>query len=124
MTFSSMPPSMPHVRSGKLRALGVASATRSPAAPEVPTMSEAGAADFVATNWFAYFVPAGTPAAVVSTLNAEINRALQQEDVREKLLAQGLETRGSTPDELGRFVRDESEKFAQLISVAGVKATD
>jgi tripartite-type tricarboxylate transporter receptor subunit TctC len=122
MTFSSMPPSMPHVRSGKLRALGVASTKRSPAAPEVPTMTEAGAPDFVATNWFAYFVPKGTPAAVVSTLNAEINRALKLEDVKAKLLPLGLDTLGTTPDELGKFVREESEKFAKLIKAAGVKA--
>jgi tripartite-type tricarboxylate transporter receptor subunit TctC len=121
MTFSSMPPSMPHVRSGKLRALGVASDKRSPAAPEVPTMTEAGAPDFVATNWFAYFVPAGTPAAVISTLNAEINRTLKLEDVKGKLLPLGLETRGTTPDELGRFLREESQKFAKLIKAAGVK---
>jgi tripartite-type tricarboxylate transporter receptor subunit TctC len=121
MTFSSMPPSMPYVRSGKLRALGVAAAKRSPAAPEVPTMSEAGAPDFVATNWFAYFVPRGTPAAVISALNAEINRTLKLEDVKAKLLPLGLETLGTTPDELGKFVREESEKFAKLIKAAGVK---
>jgi tripartite-type tricarboxylate transporter receptor subunit TctC len=121
MTFSSMPPSMPYVKSGKLRALGIASNKRSPAAPEVPTFSEAGAADFVATNWFAYFVPTGTPAAVVSSLNAEINRTLKHEDVQAKLLVLGLETRGTTPDELGRFVRDESQKFAKLIKQAGLK---
>jgi tripartite-type tricarboxylate transporter receptor subunit TctC len=124
MTFSSMPPSMPYVRSGKLRALGVASMKRSPAAPEVPTMTEAGAPGFVATNWFAYFVPTGTPPAVVSTLNAEINRTLKQEDVKEKLLVLGLETLGTTPDELGRYLRDESQKFGKLISQAGLKATD
>ena len=124
MTFSSMPPSMPYVRTGKLRALGIASTTRSPAAPEVPTMTEAGAADFVATNWFAYFVPTGTPAAIVNTLNAEINRTLKQEDVKEKLLVLGLETRGTTPEELGRFVREESQKFAKLVKQAGLKATD
>ena len=122
LTFSSMPPSMPHVRAGKLRALGVASTTRSPAAPEVPTMTEAGARDFVATNWFAYFVPTGTPAAVISTLNAEINRVLKLEDVKAKLLPLGLDTLGTTPDELGKFVREESEKFAKLIKAAGVKA--
>jgi tripartite-type tricarboxylate transporter receptor subunit TctC len=124
MTFSSMPPSMPYVRAGKLRALGIASNTRSPAAAEVPTMSEAGAPNFVVTNWFAYFVPTGTPAAVVSTLNAEINRTLKQEDVKGKLLVLGLETRGTTPDELGKFLRDESARFARLIKLAGVKATD
>lgn len=124
MTFSSMPPSMPYVRSGKLRALGVAATRRSPAAPEVPTMSEAGAPDFVATNWFAYFVPRGTPAAAISALNAEINRTLKLEDVKGKLLPLGLETLGTTPDELGKFVREESEKFAKLIKAAGVKAND
>jgi tripartite-type tricarboxylate transporter receptor subunit TctC len=124
MTFSSMPPSMPYVRTGKLRALGIASMTRSPAAPEVPTMHEAGASNFVATNWFAYFVPPGTPAAVVSTLNSEINRTLKQEDVKEKLLVLGLETRGTTPDELGRFVRAESQKYSKLVKQAGLKATD
>jgi tripartite-type tricarboxylate transporter receptor subunit TctC len=124
MTFSSMPPSMPHVRAGKLRALGVASTTRSPAAPEVPTMTEAGAPDFVATNWFAYFVPTGTPAAIVNTLNAEINRTLKLEDVKEKLIPLGLETRGTTPEELGKFVREESEKFAKLIKVSGLKGTN
>jgi tripartite-type tricarboxylate transporter receptor subunit TctC len=124
MTFSSMPPSMPYVKTGKLRALGIASMTRSPAAPEVPTMNEAGASNFVATNWFAYFVPPGTPVAVVSTLNAEINRTLKQQDVKEKLLVLGLETRGTTPDELGRFLRAESQKFAKLIKQSGLKATD
>jgi tripartite-type tricarboxylate transporter receptor subunit TctC len=122
MTFSSMPPSMPHVRSGKLRALGVAATKRSPAAPEVPTMAEGGAPNFVATNWFAYFVPAGTPAAAISTLNAAINRALKLEDVKAKLIPQGLETLGTTPDELGKFVRAESEKFAKLVKASGLKA--
>jgi len=84
-------------------------------------MSEAGAPDFVATNWFAYFVPRGTPAAVISALNAEINRTLKLEDVKAKLLPLGLETLGTTPDELGKFVREESEKFAKLIKAAGVK---
>jgi tripartite-type tricarboxylate transporter receptor subunit TctC len=121
LTFSSMPPAVPHVRTGKLRALGVASMARSPAAPEVPTLAEGGTADFVATNWFAYFVPAGTPAAVIGTLSAEINRTLKLADVKEKLIPQGLETRGTTPEELGRFVREESEKFAKLIRAANVK---
>jgi tripartite-type tricarboxylate transporter receptor subunit TctC len=87
-------------------------------------MTEAGAAGFVATNWFAYFVPTGTPAAVINTLNAEINRTLKQEDVKEKLLVLGLETRGTTPDELGKFVRAESQKFEKLIRQSGLTATN
>ena len=124
MTFSSMPPSMPYVRAGRLRALAVTSAKRSQAAPNVPTMIEAGVPGFISTNWFAYFVPAGTPAGVISTLNAEINRALKLEDVKNKLEALGLDTIGTTPDELGRFLREESEKFAKLIKLSGVKGTD
>ncbi len=124
MTFSSMPPSMPFVATGKLRALAVTSTARSSAAPDVPTMIEAGVPDFVATNWFAYFVPAGTPDAIVNTLNAEINRTLKREDVKAKLVAQGLDTLGTSPQELGKFVRAESEKFAKLIKLSGVKGTD
>src|SRR5262249_193561 len=124
MTFSSMPPSMPYVASGKLRALAVTSSKRSSAAPDVPTMIEAGVPDFVATNWFAYFVPAGTPDAVIAVLNAEINRTLRRDDVKARLVAQGLDTQGTTPQELGRFAREESPKFARLIKAAGVKGTD
>jgi tripartite-type tricarboxylate transporter receptor subunit TctC len=124
MTFSSMPPSMPHVRAGKLRALAVTSTRRSSAAPDVPTMIEAGVPGFVATNWFAYFVPAGTPAAIISTLSAEINRTLKLEDVKAKLVPLGLDALGTTPEELGKFLREESEKFAKLIKLAGVKSTD
>ena len=124
VTFSSMPPSMPYVRAGRLRALAVTSTKRSSAAPEVPTMIEAGVPGFVSTNWFAYFVPVGTPNSVVSTLSAEINRRLRQEDVRAKLVSLGLDTLGTTPEELGKFLREESEKFAKLIKLAGVKGTD
>jgi tripartite-type tricarboxylate transporter receptor subunit TctC len=124
MFFSGMPPAMPHVKAGKLRALAVTSAKRSPAAPEVPTMIEAGVPDFVFTNWFAYWVPAGTPPAVIGILNAEINRALRLEDVKAKLITLGLETLGTTPEELARFVREESDKFARLIKLSGARGTD
>jgi tripartite-type tricarboxylate transporter receptor subunit TctC len=124
MFFSGMPPSMPHVRAGKLRALAVTSTRRSSAAPEVPTMTEAGVPDFVFTNWFAYFVPSGTAPAVIERLNGEINRALKLEDVKAKLAPVGLETIGTTPAELSRFVREESGKFEKLIKLSGAKATD
>ena len=121
MTFSSMPPSMPYVKTGRLRALAVTSTRRSSAAPDVPTMIEAGVPGFVATNWFAYFVPVGTPGTIIGTLNAEINRTLKLEDVKAKLVELGLDTLGTTPEELGKFLRDESEKFEKLIKLAGVK---
>jgi tripartite-type tricarboxylate transporter receptor subunit TctC len=124
MFFSGMPPSVPHVRSGRLRALAVTSSRRSPATPEVPTMAEAGVPNFVFTNWFAYFVPAGTPGEVISRLNSEINRALKLDDVKERLANVGAEAVGTTPAELGKFVREESDKFARLIKLSGAKGTD
>jgi tripartite-type tricarboxylate transporter receptor subunit TctC len=122
--FSGMPPSIPHVRAGKLRALAVTTTRRSPAAPEVPTMMEGGVPGFDISNWFAYFVPAGTPPEVISRLNAEINRGLKLPDVRDKLANVGAEAVGTSPEELAKFVRVESEKFARLIKVSGAKATD
>ncbi len=124
MFFSGMPPAVPHVRAGKLKALAVTSTRRSAAVPDVPTMGEAGVPDFVFTNWFAYFVPAGTPAAAVSRLNTEVNRALQLDDVKQRLANVGAETVGTTPEELGKFVREESDKFAKLIKASGAKGSD
>jgi tripartite-type tricarboxylate transporter receptor subunit TctC len=124
MFFSGMPPAMPYVKSGKLRALAVTTTKRSPAAPEVPTMVESGMPGFDISNWFAYFVPAGTPADVIARLNTEVNNGLKFQDVKEKLAAVGAETVGTTPDALGKFVRAESDKFAQLIKASGAKGTD
>lgn len=124
MFFSGMPPAMPHVKAGKLRPLAVTTTKRSPAAPDVPTMVEAGMSGFDISNWFAYFVPAGTPADVITRLNAEVNRGLQFQDVKEKLGAVGAEAVGTTPDELAKFVRAETEKFARLIKASGAKGTD
>ena len=124
MFFSGMPPAMPYIRSGKLRALAVTTTKRSPAAPDVPTMAEAGVPGFDVSNWFAYFVPAGTPSEVIGKLNAEINRALKLQDVKEKLASLGAEAVGSSPEELVKFARAESAKFANLIRVSGAKGTD
>jgi len=124
MFFSGMPPAMPYIRSGKLRALAVTTTKRSPAAPDVPTMAEAGVPGFDISNWFAYFVPAGTPPDAIGKLNAEINRALKLQDVREKLASLGAEVAGGSPEELAKFARAESAKFANLIKISGAKGTD
>ena len=124
MFFSGMPPSMPHVKAGKLRALAVTTTRRSPAAPDVPTMAEAGVPGFDISNWFAYFVPAGTPAAVIARLNSEVNRGLAQRDVTEKLANVGAEVVGTSPEELARFVRAETDKYARLVKLSGAKGTD
>jgi tripartite-type tricarboxylate transporter receptor subunit TctC len=124
MFFSGMPPAMPHVRSGKLRALAVTTTHRSSTTPDVPTMEEAGVPGFDISNWFAYFVPAGTPTDVIAKLSAEINRSLKLQDVSEKLTGVGAEAVGSSPEELAKFLRAESAKFANLIKVSGAKGTD
>ena len=124
MFFSGMPPAMPHVKAGRLRALAVTTTKRSPAAPEVPTMTEAGVPGFDISNWFAYFVPAGTPPDLIARLNAEVNRGLSFQDVKEKLASVGAETVGTTPEALAKFVRAETGKFARLVKLSGAKGTD
>jgi tripartite-type tricarboxylate transporter receptor subunit TctC len=119
---TSMPPAVPQVRAGKLRALAVTSAQRSPALPDVPTMRESGFADFDDLTWFAFFAPAGTPPAVVARLNAEINKAMEAPDVAAKFAEQGLSARRNTPAEFNAFLRAEIPKWAQAVKDSGAKA--
>ena len=121
MFFAGMPPAMPHIRSGKLRALAVTTTKRSSAAPEVPTMEEAGVPRFDISNWFGYFVPAATPRSVIDSLSGEINRALMLQEVREKLAGAGADPLGTSPGELASFMRAVSKKFAELIKLSGAK---
>ena len=120
-SFASMPSSIPFVRNGKLRALAVTAPKRSPAAPEVPTVSEAGIPGFSVLDWQGMFTTAKTPAAVVSKLNAEIKRALTLPDVIEKLATTGVEIQTTSPEEWGRFVQSEIEKWAKVVKTAGIK---
>jgi tripartite-type tricarboxylate transporter receptor subunit TctC len=87
-------------------------------------MQESGMPGFDISNWFAYFVPAGTPPEVIAKLNAEVNRALKLQDVREKLANVGAEVVGTSPQELQKFVQAESEKYARVIKASGAKGTD
>jgi tripartite-type tricarboxylate transporter receptor subunit TctC len=119
VSSTSMPPAVPQVKSGKLRALAVTSAQRSPALPDVPTMRESGFADFDDLTWFAFFVPAGTPPAVVAQLNAEINRAMESPDVAAKFAEQGLTSRRNTASEFGTFLRSEIPKWAKAVKDSG-----
>jgi len=113
---------MPHVRAGKLRALGVTSAKRTAAAPEVPTIAEAGLAGFDVDNWHTLFAPRGTPHAIVVRLNSELNRVLGTPEVKQQLLAQqGAEAWPSTPEEAGAHVRAEVEKWGKIIQASGAR---
>jgi tripartite-type tricarboxylate transporter receptor subunit TctC len=120
-SFASMPSSIPFVRTGKLRALAVTAPKRSPAAPEVPTVSESGIPGFSVLDWQGMFTTAKTPVAVVGKLNAEIKRALTLPDVIEKLGTAGVEIQTTSPEEWGRFVQSEIEKWAKVVKTAGIK---
>ncbi len=120
-SFASMPSSIPFVRNGKLRALAVTAPKRSPAAPEVPTVSESGIPGFSVLDWQGMFTTAKTPPAVITKLNAEIKRALSLPDVVEKLATAGVEIQTTSPEEWGRFVKSEIEKWAKVVKTAGIK---
>ena len=120
-SFASMPSAIPFIKAGKLRALGVSSTKRSPALPETPTVAEAGVGGFSVLDWQGMFTTAKTPAAVVGKLNAEIKRALTLPDVIEKLGTAGVEIQTTSPEEWGRFVQSEIEKWAKVVKTAGIK---
>jgi tripartite-type tricarboxylate transporter receptor subunit TctC len=112
----------PHVRAGKLRAIGVTSSKRTPVAPDVPTLAEAGLAGFDVDNWHTLFAPRGTPAEIVGRLNAELNRVLNQPAVKQQLLAQqGAEAWPSTPGEARARVRAEVGKWGRIVRSSGPK---
>ncbi len=109
---------VPHVKAGKLRALGVTSTQRSSVLPEVPTIAEAGLPGFEASNWYAVLAPNGTPAEIVVKLNTDLNRILKMADVRDRLAFLGLDARGMTPDEFGTFMKTEIAKWAKVIKAS------
>ena len=121
VVIDNIPPYLPHVKVGKIRALAVTPAKRSPAAPDLPTLDEAGLKGYDASSWFGLFAPAGTPADVVAKIAAESQRILQLADVRDRLLALGAQPVGSSPAEFGKFVGDEISKWAGVIRKANVK---
>ncbi len=113
---------LPLVRSGRVRALAVARRTRMPEAPEIPTFMEAGLPAYEANGWYSMHAPAGTPAAIIARLNAEIARAMKQPDMQERFKQLGLDGGGGSPEQLTQFVRSEFAKYARLIKDAGIKA--
>lgn len=122
LMFSTMPPALPHVKDGKLRALAVTSAKRSPAAPGLPTVDEIALQGFEANTWHGVVVPARTPSAIVARLNREIVAILHLPDVVERLSGQGAEPVGSTPREFAAYIRAETLKWARVVRESGAKA--
>lgn len=119
--FDTITTAIPHVKAGKLKALAVTSAKRSPLAPDVPTMIEAGQPDFEISAWYVVLGPRGMPPEVVKRLNAEVNKAMQDPELRERLGSQGVDLVGGTPEEADKFIRAEIERWARVAKATGMK---
>ena len=119
--FSIALAATPQIKAGRLRALAITSAKRSPVAPGLPTVAEQGFPGFEVIGWFGWLAPAKTPPDLVARLNREIVRVLQMPDIRERLLSQNTEPVGNSPREFAAFIRSEHEKWAAVIRLAGVK---
>jgi tripartite-type tricarboxylate transporter receptor subunit TctC len=121
LMFDNLPTALPHVKSGKLRAIAVSTAARSALAPELPTMAEAGLPGFDLATWFAFFAPAATPRELTAKISNDMRRALAQPDTKERLTAIGVDIRASSADELAQFQRAELAKWAKIVKDSGAK---
>lgn len=121
MSFMNGVVAVPKVRDGTLRALGVSSATRFAALPDVPAVAEQGVPGFEATAWFALYAPAGTPAPIIARVNADMRAALQETEVRSRLDTLGVQIVASTPDELAKTIATEIPRMRAVLRAAGIK---
>ncbi|MBI3917290.1 MAG: tripartite tricarboxylate transporter substrate binding protein [Betaproteobacteria bacterium] len=120
--FASLTSAIPHMRAGRLKVLVVTSSKRSSAAPDVPTVSEAGLPGLeIATGWFGILAPAHTPKAVISRLNSDVVRAIQSPDLQKRFLAQGLDPATSTAEEFAALIRTERAKWAEVVKQTGIR---
>jgi tripartite-type tricarboxylate transporter receptor subunit TctC len=122
LMFDNTPNVLPHVKAGKLLALGSSGPKRDALTPDVPTVAEAGVPGYELTVWFGLVAPAGTPREVVQKLNAEVIKILAMPDVRARFLAQGVEPQGGTPEQFGEHIKSQMAKWAKVVQDAGVKA--
>ena len=120
LMFDNLPPQLPHIKAGKVKALAVTSLQRSSALPEVPTLDEAGLKGYEVTAWFGLAVPAATPREVVAKLNQALNRATQDEKTRDSLMSRGATVIQQTPEYAFKFVQNEVTKWAPVVKRAGV----
>ncbi|HEV7800962.1 MAG TPA: tripartite tricarboxylate transporter substrate binding protein [Burkholderiales bacterium] len=120
-SFSPFPTALPHVKSGRLRALAVTDDKRSPVIPEIPTVAESGLPGYAAASWFAVLAPAGTPRTIVTKINGDINRVFLQPEVRAAFAADGCEPVGGTPEDLANSIRDGLAKWGKLVRDLGVQ---
>jgi tripartite-type tricarboxylate transporter receptor subunit TctC len=121
MMFAPLQTALPFIKSGKLRAIGIASQKRSPLLPDLPTIAEQGVARFEAVSWYALMVPAGTPADVVDKLSGATTRFLALPDTRAKLAAQGMDAGGGSPQELAATIRAETVRWSDVVRKQNIK---
>ncbi len=119
--FASIPPALPHVKSGRVRALGISSERRSPLWPDLPTISEAGLPGYESGASYGLVTPARTPAVVVRKLNADVAKILSEPDVRSRLASQGMDIAAGTPQDFARSMKAEIAKWAQVIKTSGAR---
>ncbi|HKA44524.1 MAG TPA: tripartite tricarboxylate transporter substrate binding protein [Burkholderiales bacterium] len=119
--FDNLPPSMPYIKTGRLRPIAVTTAKRYPGMPDIPTIAESGVPGYEAVAAFGVLAPAGTPRDIVVRLNSEINRAIRLPDMQERFAQQGATPAPGTPEEYGAFVRSEITKWAKVVKVSGAK---
>lgn len=120
MFFSGLPPALPFIQASKLRALAVTTKTRSDLVPDIPSLAESGLPDFNIENWQGLFAPAGTPAAVIKQISADVKKALGKKEIKEKLAIQGVSAAPSSPAEFASFIVAERKTYAQIIKAANV----
>jgi tripartite-type tricarboxylate transporter receptor subunit TctC len=118
LMYDTVASCLPHIKAGKLRPLGVATAKRSASLPDVPTIAEAALPGFEVTTWFGFVAPAKTPAEIITRLNTEIVKILNMPDVRERLLASGSEPVGNTPEQMAAQIARETAAFAKIVKQA------
>jgi tripartite-type tricarboxylate transporter receptor subunit TctC len=111
---------IPHIRAGRLRALGVTGAERTAAAPDVPTIAEAGVPGYEAVQWYGMVAPAHTPPDVITRLNREMVAILRMPEVKEKFTADGADAAGTSPEEFARYIKAETEKWRKVAKAAGI----
>ena len=120
--FGSISGSLPHVKTGRLRALAVTGANRSSAVPALPTIAEAGLPTYDITGWFGVLAPSGTAQDILLMLNAEIGRSLQLPDFKKRLMEQeGADVVSGTPADFGEFIRSELKKYAEIVRISGAR---
>ena len=121
MMFNSIAPIVGHIKAGRLRVLGIASAQRSQQLPDVPTISEAGLPGFEAVNWFGMFAPAKTPKRIIARLNEAVVKVVHTPEIQAQFLTLGADPVGSSAEEFAAFVRKDMEKYAKIVKIAGAK---